>query len=99
MNWQVAELLQSLELDTLRLASQRLALPIFRMDRLACSWRRFRPSTDSATVRSVTCNTVSLQDHAEAGCAKAGTAQFFRMDRNSLYTPWSRDVHSLFLQG
>ena len=27
---------------TLRLASQRLALPSFRMDRLACSWRRFR---------------------------------------------------------
>ena len=30
-----------------------------RMDRLACSWRRFRPSADSATVRSATCNAFS----------------------------------------
>ena len=30
----------------------------------------------SATVRSATCNTFSSQDHAEAGFAKAGTAQF-----------------------
>ena len=30
----------------------------------------------SATVRSATCNTFSSQYHAEAGFAKAGTAQF-----------------------
>ena len=47
---------------TLRLASQRLA----------CSWRRFRPSANSATVRSATCNTFSSQDHAEAGFAMTG---------------------------
>ena len=51
---------------TLRLASQRLA----------CSWRRFRSSANSATVRSATCNNFSSQDHVEAGCAKTGTAQF-----------------------
>ena len=71
---------------TLRLASQRLA----------CSWRRFRSSANSATVRSATCNTFSSRDHAEAGCAKAGTAQFSHGQELSLHSlvPWRSFVVS-----
>ena len=62
---------------TLGLASQRFALHSFSHRRTGVLMKTLQTlQANSATMQSAICNTFGSQDHAEAGFAKAGTAQF-----------------------